>query len=161
MSATDQAVTRRDRQTVQARREQIYEMYLKGSCEREIAQAISVNQSTVSRALDSIKKKNLEWYEGNHDKEGFLGSLLKEHIDKVTGLLREAWLLYHKVSEMDTGRKIQALTLVKNTMTYQGQMLGLELPKLPESEERNMINEIKAILKELEEAKTTEKDLPI
>jgi DNA-binding MarR family transcriptional regulator len=146
---------------VQARREQIYEMYLKGSCEQEIAQAMGVNQSTVSRALDSIRKRNLEWYDGNHDKEGYLGSLLKEHIDRVRGLLREAWLLYHKVSEMDMGRRIQALSLVKNTMTYQGQMLGLKLPSLPESEELNDINEIKEKLKELEETKTTEKNLPI
>lgn len=134
-------------------------MYLNGSCEQEIAQAMGVNQSTVSRALDSIKKKNLEWYDGNHDKEGYLGSLLKEHIDRVRGLLREAWLLYHKVSEMDMGRKIQALSLVKNTMTYQGQMLGLKLRNLPEFEQLNDLNEIKKTLKELKEADTTEKNL--
>ncbi len=145
---------------MRARRERIYEMYLKGSCEQEIAREMGVNQSTVSRALGSIKKKNLEWYDGNHDKEGYLGSLLKEHIDRVRGLLREAWLLYRDVSEMDVGRKIQALTLVKNTMTYQGQMLGLELPSLPESEVLNDINEMKAKLKESEEAETTENNPP-
>ena len=122
---------------------------------------MSVNQSNVSRAIHSIKKKNLKWYDGNHDKEGYLGSLLKEHIDRVRGLLREAWLLYHNVSEMDVGRKIQALTLVKNTMTYQGQMQGLKLPSLPESEKLNRINEIEEKLNELEKERTNRKNLPI
>lgn len=105
-------------------------MYLKGASETEIAEAIGVNQSTVSRALEVTRKKNQDWFSQYRDQPSYVGALVTEQKDRLTGLVREAWTLYEKIDGSDLGKKIQALNLVKNTITGLGEMLGLELPNL-------------------------------
>lgn len=140
MLSTDEPTTRKDAQTVQERREQIYGMYLRGSSETEIAEVMGVNQSTVSRALEAVRKENREWFSLHWDQGGYLGGLLKEQKDRVMGLVREAWLLFESTNELDVSKKIQALNLVKSTLVYLGQMLGLQLPSLPEHEYFDLLN---------------------
>ena len=121
---------KKDERSVEERRERIYEMHLKGSTEREIAEAVGVNQSTVSRSLEVVGKRNRGWFQRHWDQGSLHGSLLKEQRDRLLGLVREAWNLYGRIDEIDIGKKIQALSLVKNAVKDLGDMLGLELPSL-------------------------------
>ncbi len=105
-------------------------MYLRGTSEIEIAEVVGVNQSTVSRALEVMRKKNQDWFSQYRDQPSYVAGLVTEQKDRLTGVVREAWILYEKVDGSDVGKKIQALSLVKTTITCLGQMLGLELPNL-------------------------------
>jgi DNA-binding MarR family transcriptional regulator len=126
----EQIMTRKDQQSVEERRETIYEMHLKGSTEKEIAEAVGVNQSTVSRSLEIASKRNGVWFRRHWDHGSLQGSLLKEQRDRLTGVIREAWALYRTIDEADVGKKIQALGLVRSAIKDMGEMLGLELPTL-------------------------------
>lgn len=128
--STYQTTTLKDQANMQERRERIYGMYLRGSSETEIAEVIGVNQSTVSRALEVMRKKNQDWFSQYRDQPSYVGALVTEQKDRLTGLVREAWTLYEKIDGSDLGKKIQALSLVKNSITGLGAMLGLELPNL-------------------------------
>ena len=130
ISITDHQTTPKDQQSVEERRETIYAMHLKGSTEKEIAEAVGVNQSTVSRSLEIMSERNREWFRHHWAMGSYQGSLLKEQRDRLMGLVREAWTLYGKIDEADVGKKIQALSLVKGSIKDLGEMLGLQLPSL-------------------------------
>ena len=105
-------------------------MHLKGLTEREIAEAVGVNQSTVSRSLEIMGERNREWFRRHWNEGSYQGSLLKEQRDRLMGLVREAWTLYRRVDDADIGKKIQAFGLVKSSIKDLGEMLGLQLPSL-------------------------------
>ncbi len=130
MSRTDQPLTMKDQHSVEDRREEIYVMHLKGSTEREIAKAIGVSQSTVSRALDIMSARNREWFRQHWDQGSYLGGLIKEQKDRLMELVREVWVLYRSISEKGVGKKVQILGLVKSTIVDLGSTLGLQLPSL-------------------------------
>ena len=134
ISIADQQTTPKDQQSVEDRREKIYEMHLKGSNEREIAEAVGVNQSTVSRSLEIMGERNREWFRLHWNEGSYQGILLKEQRDRLMALVREAWTLYRKVDDADVGKKIQAFGLVKSSTKDLGEMLGLKLPSLSNPE---------------------------
>lgn len=131
----------KDQQSVEDRREEIYAMHLRGLSESEIAEAVGVSQSTVSRALDAMRKTNQEWFRQHWDQGSYLGGLVKEQRDRLMELVREAWTLYRSIGEKDAGKKIQILGLVKSTIKDLGQRLGLQLPSLSNPENYDSLDQ--------------------
>ncbi|HZY95358.1 MAG TPA: helix-turn-helix domain-containing protein [Candidatus Bathyarchaeia archaeon] len=80
------------RREVEKRREQIYQLHLKGWTQVEIAESLQVDQSTVSRAIAEVRDGNACITQSSRDMHS---KLLQEIHDRITLVMREAWRMYH------------------------------------------------------------------
>ena len=94
---------------VEWRRRQVFELSSKGQSQTEIARALQISESTISRDLDHIRaqsKDNIKRY---------IDERLPEEYEKclvgLTAILKEAWTTSQQAQ--DKREKIQALSLAK------------------------------------------------
>src|SRR5207249_6852458 len=55
------------RRLAEEQRLRVYHLSLKGYSEGEIAQGLGINQSSVSRMLTLLRRRNAEWFQANKD----------------------------------------------------------------------------------------------
>jgi DNA-binding transcriptional ArsR family regulator len=77
-------------------RERIYRLSLKGISNAEIARAVDIDESNVSRHLATIRRSNVEWFDQHKDPDGRLRAFFKEYADKLNEIYRETWIQWNQ-----------------------------------------------------------------
>jgi hypothetical protein len=104
-------------------------MYLKGFSEKQIAESLHVNQSTISRALAARRRENVALF-GGVEGENFLQSFLQEEKDRYLDLLQEEWNHYYSVGDNNAKGRSQGLSVIRATLAAMSNMVGRMVAEL-------------------------------
>ena len=148
----------RSRSLVEERRWRIYQLYLKGFSEPEIAQGLQIHQSNVSRALAVVRRRNASWFKGHREPDQRYQALFKETYDHVKESIRESWRVYHEAKT--PGPKLTALSRVQQGIALCSRLVGISAPSLEELFWTDKVEELKKqgdeIRKKLQERRPTQ-----
>lgn len=150
MSRDPGAPTLRSRAVVEERRARAYNMYLKGFSELQIAEELHVNQSTISRALETRRRENAELFKKG-DGQNVLRSFFQEEKDRYFDLLQEAWNHYYSIPENNVSGRSQGLGVIRASLGSLSQMAGQLVKELDAVQTRKELDEIHAIVERLKE----------
>ncbi len=137
----DEKPSGRSRSLVEERRWRIYQLYLKGFSESEIAQGLQMHQSNVSRALAGIRRRNASWFKDHREPDQRYQALFKETYDQVKESIRESWRVYHGAET--PGLKLAALSRVQQGIALCSRLVGISAPSLEELYWTDKLEEMK------------------
>src|SRR5438093_5107586 len=141
MSIESGAGNQRSRELVEERRARAYSMYLKGFSEKQIAESLHVNQSTISRALAARRRENVALFGGVEGKN-FLQSFLQEEKDRYLDLLQEEWNHYYSIGDNDVKARSQGLSVIRATLAAMSNMVGRIVAELDTLRMGKQVNEL-------------------
>lgn len=124
------------------RRMKVYELFLAGFTEAEIAKALKprVNVKTIERDLAGIKQSNIQWYQRNKDTRSRIKNALKVQVDTKRQIMKYAYALFSREGGAVKDRLaalglwLKASESIDTLMGLAGQsMLNSELLELQET----------------------------
>jgi len=146
-------------------RERIYQLYLRGLTNREIARIVGIDESQVSRHMTTIRNENIEWFREHREPAQRLNAFFKEFADRLTAIYREAWVQYNAAINPPAGTQptnIQNRIGLLNTMLAALRDLRVHYrmvaPSIDEVYYRQQLEELKRAVYEKRQA---EKVTPI
>jgi len=75
-------------------RARIRDLRLVGATMAEIARTVQVDESQVSRHLDTIRRENVEWFDQHKEPDSRLREFYKDAVDRAERVYRESWSRY-------------------------------------------------------------------
>jgi hypothetical protein len=140
------------RQAAQKQRAKIYALYLRGFSESEIAESLTIHQSTVSRSLSIMRKKNVRWFLDNKYPIDRFQNLFKATLDAIWETIRESWILYHNTPDGKVEARVNTIGRIQSGIALYCKILGIVAPSL---DELYWHDQIQKINKDLDEWKTS------
>ena len=151
------------RRLAEEQRLRVYHLSLQGYSEGEIAQGLGINQSSVSRMLTLLRRRNAEWFQANKDPDRRYQALFKESYDGITATVVEAWRLYHRTEQAEV--KSNLLGRVQHGIGLCCRLLRISAPTLQElhweQQVADMENRADELKKQLEELRLSRQIIPI
>ncbi|MHB1909331.1 MAG: hypothetical protein ACYCQJ_10755 [Nitrososphaerales archaeon] len=109
------------------RRDQVKRLYIRGLSSVEILNSIGGRWSlaTIERDVLEIKEEMATWWDENSTIEDRFNHYLKERLDTLKEIEKEAWLLYHESPADDKKAKLGALGTILSAEKEIADTLGL------------------------------------
>src|SRR5437870_4554738 len=124
------------RDTIEQRRQLVYELYLLNYTVQSISDALQkrgIAGSSPQNVHDDIvilRKRNAAWFDKHKDPEARMRSLYKEVEDQLRKLENELWTNYYNTASKDVGLRNALLANLRSTILGFAQTMGLVAPRI-------------------------------
>lgn len=132
------------------RREQVQRLLIRGLSAREISNSVSppVSEITVNRDIHWIKRMNEKWWQENSHIKVRMMRYLKERIDAISEISREAWLVVYDAKD-DLRMKVSGLNIVLGAEKTLSELMGFAGLSVIELEVQDRMEKMDVELAEL------------
>jgi predicted transcriptional regulator len=139
------------RQLAEKQRLNIYSLALKGFSQGEIADSLGINQSSVSRSLSVMRKRNARWFVENRSPFDRYQGLFKATYDAIQETIRESWLLYHNTPNSNVEALSHLIARIQSGIALQARVAGVTAASLDELYFDEQFKDLQSRIKKLNE----------